>query len=73
MFSMQPSSDYGDGPEKPRWLFPALAGGYVAGYSAALGTGFSLEGSSTTEATVAALSQATTAALCWIFLIRNRM
>ncbi|MEU9271958.1 hypothetical protein AB0E04_42130 [Streptomyces sp. NPDC048251] len=72
MTSMQPSPLDGDGPREPRGLVPAMAGGYVAGYAAALGAGTSVVGASAGQTTAVVLVQGATAALCWT-LLRKRM
>lgn len=62
----------GEGPQKPRGLVPALAGGYAAGYAGALGAGVTVAGATTLEATVVILVQAASAAVCWIAMTRRR-
>lgn len=68
MSSMQPSSAHGDGPQEPQRLTLVLAGGYVAGYSAALNLGANAVSSHASAGQTVALSlaQGAVAALCWV-------
>ncbi len=65
MNNVTPSSASGDGPGEPRRFVVALAGGYVAGYSAALGVGVG-------QPLTMTLAQGAAAASCWIFWRRQR-
>ncbi|MGW5569525.1 hypothetical protein ACWEWD_39755 [Streptomyces tendae] len=65
MSNVTSSSASGDGPGEPRRFVVALAGGYVAGYSAALGVGAGQSLSMT-------MAQGAAAAFCWIFWRHQR-
>lgn len=65
MASMQPLSAPSEGPLRPKGILVALAGGYTAGYTAALGvTGGAVDSAATL---VAAGIQGVIAAACWVF------
>ncbi|WP_327187905.1 hypothetical protein [Streptomyces sp. NBC_01334] len=74
MSIMQLSPASGDGPHEPRRLTLALAGGYAAGYSAALGLGVnpaSDQGGSGQIVTLV-LAQGVVAALSWVWARARR-
>jgi hypothetical protein len=73
MTIMQPSPAPGDGPREPRRLTLALAGGYAAGYSAALGLSADAASShvSAGQTVVLTLAQGAVAAVCWVY-VRSR-